>query len=47
MSGNGPQFDSGEMREFAKSYNFTHVTTVRTSVPQVKKTLYSPVALPE
>ena len=26
MSDNGPQFDSGEMREFAKSYNFTHVT---------------------
>ena len=28
MSGNGPQFDSGEMREFAKSYKFTYVTTV-------------------
>ena len=27
MSDNGPQFDSGEIREFAKSYNFTHVTS--------------------
>ena len=27
LGDNGPQFDSREMREFAKSYNFTHVTS--------------------
>ena len=27
MSDNGPQFASGEMKEFAESYNFNHITS--------------------
>ena len=27
MSDNGPQFVSGEMKEFTESYNFKHITS--------------------